>query len=116
MSFRGPELHFADILRAIALVEDFVGDMTEADYSKDSKTRAAVERELQIITEAAFRLRPEDETLCPGPDWTAWRGMGNLLRHAYHRIDDSVIWNTVTMELPLLKTQVETALATHFSK
>jgi uncharacterized protein with HEPN domain len=29
--------------------------------------------------------------------------MGNLLRHAYHRIDDQIVWNTVKDELPPLR-------------
>ena len=114
MSFRGPDLHYTDMLRAIALVEEFVGPMTEADYLANAKTRAAVERELQIITEAAYRLRPEDEALCPGQDWKAWRAMGNILRHAYHRVDDAAIWTTLKDDLPQLKLAVEQTLATHF--
>lgn len=114
MPFRGAKLHFRDMLHAIALVEEFISGMTEAQYHEDAKTRAAVERELQIIAEAAYRLTPENETLCPEPKWSEWRGMGNLLRHAYHRIDDATIWTTATVELPELKQAVEKALATHF--
>ena len=36
--------------------------------------------------------------------------MGDLLRHAYHRIDDEILWDTVRLELPPLKRSVETAL------
>jgi hypothetical protein len=43
---------------------------------------------MQIMTEAAIRLGGEAERIAPGPDWEGFRGMGNLLRHAYHRIDD----------------------------
>jgi uncharacterized protein with HEPN domain len=114
MPFRGARLHYSDILSAIALVEEFVGSMDFAAYQIDAKTRAAVERELQIITEAAYRLTPEDESLCPGPDWKALRGMGNILRHAYHRINDEAVWATVREDLPPLKAAVETTLNTHF--
>jgi uncharacterized protein with HEPN domain len=70
---------------------------------KDIKTKSAVERQLQIITEAAYRLGDEADTVCPGPDWKGFMGMGNLLRHAYHRIDDAIVWNTVKVELPALR-------------
>jgi uncharacterized protein with HEPN domain len=36
--------------------------------------------------------------------------MGNLLRHAYHRIDDSIIWNTIKDELPIMREVVTKAL------
>jgi uncharacterized protein with HEPN domain len=116
MSFRGPEMHFQDILKAIRLIEQFVGDMDFALYADDIKTRAAVERELQIVTEAAYRLKPEDEVLCAEPDWRRIRGMGNILRHAYDRVDDEAVWNTIKDDLPALKRDVGRALATHFRR
>ena len=111
MSFRGVGMHFNDMLTAINLVEEFVGPMDFAAYQADAKTRAAVERELQIITEAAYRLKPEDEALCPEPNWKALRGMGNILRHAYHRVNDEAVWVTVKEDLPTLKAAVARALA-----
>jgi uncharacterized protein with HEPN domain len=107
-------MHFQDILKAISLIEQFIGEMDFHAYSEDIKTRAAVERELQIVTEAAYRLKQEDEYLCPGPDWRKIRGMGNILRHAYDRIDDMIVWVTVKDDLPAIKQAVSEALATHF--
>ena len=103
-------MHFSDMLTAVTLVEQFVGEMDFAAYQSDAKTRAAVERELQIITEAAYRLTPEDEALCPGPNWSEYRGMGNILRHSYHRINDEIVWNTVKDDLPNLKAEISRAL------
>ena len=114
MSFRGPEMHFSDMLKAIGLIEQFVGSMDFPAYEADIKTRAAVERELQIITEAAYRLKPEGEALCPSPDWRKIRGMGNILRHAYDRLNDEAVWITVKDDLPALRQAVAEALATHF--
>lgn len=74
------------------------------------KTKSAVERQLQILTEAAYRLGDEADLVCPGPDWKGYMGMGNLLRHSYHRIDDQIIWDTVKLELPGLKEAVSRAL------
>ena len=65
---------------------------------------------MQIMTEAAMRLGGDAERIAPGPDWEGFRGMGNLLRHAYHRIDDQIIWNTVKDELPRMREVVVDAL------
>ena len=65
---------------------------------------------MQIITEAAIRLGDDAEILCPGPDWRGIRGMGNFLRHEYHRVDDQIVWDTVKHELPTLKAAVLRAL------
>ncbi len=52
--------------------------------------------------------------LCPGPDWAGLRGMGNILRHAYHRTEDEAIWKAITLELSPLKQTVTKALANRF--
>jgi len=67
-------MHLRDMLKAILLIEQFIEGMDFQAYLGDLKTQAAVERELQIVTEAAYRLKPEDEHLCPGPDWRKIRG------------------------------------------
>jgi uncharacterized protein with HEPN domain len=71
---------------------------------------AAVERKLQIISEAAIRLADEGERRCPDIPGRDIRGIGNQLRHAYERIDLSSIWNTVMDDLPALKAAVEDAV------
>ena len=48
--------------------------------------------------------------MAPGVDWEGFRGMGNLPRHAYHRIDDSIIWNTIKDEFPIMQEVVTKAL------
>jgi uncharacterized protein with HEPN domain len=79
-------------------------------YRGDLKTKSAVERQMQIITEAAVRLGEDGDRLCPGVDWKGFRGMGNILRHGYHRIDDKIVWDTVKDELPPVKAAVLRAL------
>jgi len=103
-------MHLGDILESIDHISTFIGEMTVEDYAQDLKTRSAVERQMQIITEAAIRLGDEAELLCPGLDWRGYRGMGNFLRHEYHRVDDQIVWDTVKVELPLLRAAVVKAL------
>ena len=110
MLFRDNTRHLRDLLEAIDLVELFLHDMTFESYQTDLKTKSAVERQMQNMTEAAIRLGEDAERIAPGPDWEGFRGMGNLLRHAYHRIDDEIIWNTVKDELPRMREVVVDAL------
>ena len=49
------------------LIEAFLADMDFHVYQTDLKTKSAVERQLQIIAEAAKRLGDDAETLSPGP-------------------------------------------------
>jgi uncharacterized protein with HEPN domain len=55
-------------------------------------------------------LGEDAETLCPGVPWKEVRGIGNWIRHQYDKIDPAVLWETVTKDLPMLKSAVQTAL------
>jgi len=79
-----------DILEAIDHIERFLTGIDLEAYKADFKTKFAVERQMQVIAEAAVRLGEDADAIAPGPDWRGFRGMGNILRHAYHRIDDEL--------------------------
>jgi len=100
LPFSDPERHLRDILESIDLIGEFIRDMDFASY----------QREIQILTEAVIRLEMEGPGAFPEIDWKAYRGMGNFLRHSYHRVSDEIVWNTVQDDLPLLKRVVERAL------
>jgi uncharacterized protein with HEPN domain len=111
LPFKDPSLPLRDIQEAIARIGDFTAGMDFEDFRQDPKTVAAVERKLQLISEAAIRLGEEAERLCPGLPWRNIRGLGNWLRHQYDRIDVETVWLTVTADLPPLLRAVETAIA-----
>lgn len=84
--------------------------MDRAAFKRDGRTRDAVERCLERICEAAFRLGDEAVRLVPNQPWGDIRGMGNRLRHAYDRLSLSVIWHAIEDELPALEADVRQAL------
>jgi uncharacterized protein with HEPN domain len=108
--FRDNPTHLRDILESIGHIEDFLSGMDFKSYTMDLKTRSAVERQMQMITEAAKRLGEDAEALCPGPDWKGLCRMGDILRHGYHKVDDETVWNTVKDELPPLREAAMKAL------
>lgn len=111
MPFKEPALALRDIVEAIAAIKQFTRDMDGEAFRSDPKTVAAVERKLQVISEAAIRLGDQAEILCPGLPWRNIRGIGNWLRHQYDRIDVDAIWQTVIENLPPLETAVAKALS-----
>ena len=46
----------------------------------------------------------------PDVPWQKIAGIGNVLRHAYHRVDDEVIYVIVTRQLGPLETAVRQLL------
>jgi uncharacterized protein with HEPN domain len=61
LPFRSPDSALRDILDAATLIEQFTAGMQFEQFRSDPKTIAAVERKLQIISEAAIRLGSEAE-------------------------------------------------------
>jgi uncharacterized protein with HEPN domain len=111
-SSHDPASCFADILDNIERIRTYIADMDCAAFEQDGRTRDAVERCLERICEAAFRLGDAAPRLVPTQPWSDIRGMGNRLRHAYDRLSLAVIWHAVQDELPPLERDICQALAT----
>jgi uncharacterized protein with HEPN domain len=67
LSFSGDTTHLRDILDAIDHIESFLDGATFESYQTDLKTKSAVERQPQIMTEAAIRLGEECRDNSAGP-------------------------------------------------
>lgn len=106
----GPRQHFGDILESIEDLEGFIAGMGYEGFASDQRTISAVERKLQIISEAASRLGAEAEVLCPGVPWRDVRDYGNWLRHAYDGVPHLDVWRTVHRDIPPLKAAVTATL------
>jgi uncharacterized protein with HEPN domain len=99
----------ADMLENIEYIESYVAGMSRDAFEQDRRTRDAVERCLERICEAAFRLGDTAVALMPGQPWNDIRGMGNRLRHGYDRINVDIVWDTIRNRLPGLKADAQLA-------
>lgn len=95
--------HFPDKLKSRENISLFLEGVSRAAYPEDIKTRSAVERQEQNLTEAVFRIGDLAESLDPEPEWGAMRGMGHMLRQPYGLIASEVIWRAVHEDLPTLR-------------
>lgn len=101
------EEYLAHIESAILQIKAHTAGMTQQAYEADSKTQRAVERNLQIIGDAAHKLSVqlrEAHTEIPWDDVYAAR---NVVVHHYFGVNQKILWDIVQEELgPLLeKTQ-----------
>lgn len=68
-------------------------------------------KRLQRITEAVIKIGPERmAAVSPSLPVDAVRGLGNVLRHDYDRVDLRTIYVTVTDSLPRLRVDCAAAL------
>jgi uncharacterized protein with HEPN domain len=86
---------------------DAVGAMMEGvdfdSYRRDYKLRRAVERCVEIISEASRRIPEALKADYPDQPWPEIAAIGNLLRHHYERVDDFIMWKIATRSLPDLR-------------
>ena len=95
--------YLEDILRAIANVEQYTGNMTFEQFSADNKTQDAVVRNLEIVGEAVKRIPSSMRTAYPGIEWRPAAAMRDFLIHEYPEIDTQTVWNTVKVDFPPFK-------------
>ena len=67
------------------------------------KRAIAAERAIEIISEASRHLAEPLKASEPDAPWREIASIGNVLRHAYDGVDDSVIWTVATEHLTPLR-------------
>jgi uncharacterized protein with HEPN domain len=78
--------------------------MSYAAFEADAKTRRAVERCIEILSEAARRMPEDFHSHYPDIPWEDIKGIGNVLRHGYDKVDDRIIWTVIEPHLASLAT------------
>ncbi len=94
------------ILQAIDDVERLTSATGEAQFAADRFRRLAVERALEIVSEACRHIPIELRETESSIDWRRMLDFGNVLRHAYHNIDVGIVWTIATQDVPNLKAAV----------
>jgi uncharacterized protein with HEPN domain len=100
-------LRLTDIRAAITGIDDLVRGVAYDAFVQNWGTQRAVERGLEIISEATRHIPDDYKALAPEIPWHQIAAIGNLLRHEYQRADSLAIWNIVTEHLPALAAAVD---------
>ena len=99
-----------DIVDNAERIARYLEGMDRVAFGADERTRDAVERCVERVCEAVYRLADSAEKLMPGHPWADIRSTGNRLRHAYDRIDANIIWTAACHEVPVLAADAGRAL------
>ena len=112
---RGDRERLEDILLSIDDIQAFVAGMTKRQFVKedsaDRKTYRAVCNCVSTLGEAIKALSPEVTSKYHGVDWTGLAGMKDIVTHQYFQVQLEFLWNTITDELPALRTIVVAELS-----
>lgn len=111
-----PVSRLDDILAAIEDIEGFTAGKSFDDYMAEPMMRRAVERSVEIVSEASRHLLDDLKSLHPQIPWRSIGGVGNVLRHAYKVVDDAEMWDVIARDLAPLKAAIERMLDAMQSK
>jgi len=104
-----------DIRQACEHILEFTKNKMLSDYSSDELLRSGVERQFEIVGEALNRLgKSEPELTNQISHYKRIISFRNILIHAYDVIEDPVVWDVVTKDLPVLNGQVRTLLGQEY--
>lgn len=92
----------SDILDACHEILDMVQAMDYLAFSADLKTIRAVELNFIIMGEAASAIPEFIQESHPEIPWHQMRGVRNRLVHAYYEVSPAILWQTVTVDIPLM--------------
>ena len=66
-------------------------------YESDLKTRFAVERNFEIIGEAASRISEKYKLSHPEIEWRILKDFRNFIIHEYFGINSEIAWDTIQL-------------------
>jgi len=95
--------YLQDMLDTIDIAQQFVADMTFADFQADQKTVFAAIRAIEVIGEAAKNIPLPIREQYPEMPWKSITGMRDKLIHSYFGVNLEVLWDTVQQDLMQLR-------------
>jgi len=91
-----------DMLDSARSVQNMIKGMNLEKYKDDRRTRRAVEREIEIIGEAARKVTRLFMDKHPEIPWRKIIGQRHKLAHEYGEIQDEILYKVATIHIPEL--------------
>jgi len=99
-----------DILQASREVEDMLVEHDLPAFMENRVLIRAIERNMEIIGEAARRVSMEFKAQHPEIPWRQVIGQRNILAHEYGQIDHELLYKTAAEDVPELSQMIRSLL------
>ena len=110
MAGKTSRLYLEHIREAVDLIGQYLGGRQRADFDREPMLRQAIERNIEIISEASRRIPAAMRARHPEVPWREIAAIGNILRHEYPAVDRDIIWRVATEHIWPLAAAVDTLL------
>lgn len=98
------------IIGYILDAETYTQGMDFEGFSLDSKTMSATAFVMGQIGELAKEVSLETIDANPHIQWKGMRGLRNRIVHDYENVDLKILWDTIIVDLPILRRQISELL------
>jgi len=100
--------YLVDIFDCVEDVIAYTSNVSIHDFERDKMRRLAVERQLEVIGQAANRVTKGGQEQLSQIPWSQMIGLRNKLAHDYGDILAKRIWDIARLSIPQLKTDLLT--------
>lgn len=113
---RRDELFLLDILEAADRIAARIAARDLASLTADEDLQDVVLRRLTVMGEAASKLSEDLRSRHPKIPWKQAIGLRHRVTHGYFGLDWTIIWKTITEDLPALRRQIADILGAEFPR
>lgn len=99
-----------DMLDACDRIARFISGRSQADFRTDDLLRSAIERQIEIVGEAARGVSEVFKSAHPEIAWRPIMAQRHILAHEYGEIEPDRIWRVASVHVPILAIQLRPLL------
>ncbi len=99
----GDKARLRHIFEAAELILEFCSDKNYQKFCRDKLLISAVERQLEIIGEAANRVSDDVQKQYSDVQWNKIIGLRNFIAQEYFSVDLGIWWDIVEDKIPTFK-------------
>ena len=109
-------VYFVDILEAVEEIEEFTRSLTFDEFTKNKMAIRAVTMDFAIMGEATKNIPLETKRMYSQIPWKQMAAIRDKIIHGYAYIKLGVLWDAVSLDLPVLKPLIKELLESDFKE